>query len=137
MAQTTATRSVVVRVVCHTPFSSSPLSAINMFAAVVCRDLLAPHLESNTSLFFHNVKKKKSTYLYTNFHFEKTYLQQVFSPSGTEIMLSDPVRLCVCGGGQGHALVQDKEAVICLTSLKICSVKCLKSSLATYSPNNY
>lgn len=59
VAQTTATRSVVVRVVCHTPFSSSPLSAINMFAAVVCRDLLAPHLESNTSLFFHNVKKKK------------------------------------------------------------------------------
>lgn len=60
VAQTTATRSVVVRVVCQTPFSSSPLSAINMFAAVVCRDLLAPHLESNTSLFFHNVKKKNN-----------------------------------------------------------------------------
>lgn len=57
--------------------------------------------------------------LYTNFHFEKTYLQQVFSPSRMEIMFSDPVRICVCGGGQGHALVQDKEAVSCLTSLKI------------------
>lgn len=119
MAQTTATRSVVVRVVCHTTFSSSPLSAINMFVAVVCRDSLPPHLGSNTSLFFHNVKKKKSMDLYTNFHFEKTYLQQVFSPSRMEIMFSDPVRICVCGGGQGHALVQDKEAVSCLTSLKI------------------